>query len=796
MALRHIRRSKLHSAINVIGLSTGMAFTLLIAAYCWSEWRVNRQLRNAGRQYILTTTWKDPNMGYPMATVGPLAKALKENYPALVANYYRFDGVITTVSNADEHFREDVQIGDSTLFSMYGFSLLSGDARTALSAPFSVVITADKAIKYFGRTDVVGQNLTIENFSGGKRQFRITGVLPEPKRNSVTWLNEANNNRILLSTADLAWFGRNMDWSNNHIVDYVELQEGVRPEALAEPIKHLAGLNAPPEIAANMQVIPVALTAYYLTSEGGTVQKMIYTLSFIAVFILVMAIVNFVNLSVGRSTSRLKEIGIRKVLGSLRRELIVQFLTESVLLAAIATVFALVLYIAFAPLLSGMLDRKIPSLTALPVIAWPFIGGFALLTGLLAGLYPAFLLSSLASVDSLKGKTGAAGDNILLRKGLVSFQFATAAIALIGAIIISQQINLFFSDRLGYDKEYIVSAQLPRDWSLRGVRRMEQVRKEFTALPGIKEVTLSFEIPDGANGGSRAMWPLGGDSAHAVASQALMTDEYYADTYRIPLVAGVFYNAPGQSAAQDSMRIVLNETAVRALGWKRPQDAVGQPLRLAYQSVPFTISGVVKDFHFDRMGTAIQPQLFQHVDMSQAYRYFSFKLRPGNIGVTMEQLRSRWAKLLPGAAFEYKFMDETLDLVYGDELRLKKAASTATVLALIIVLLGVTGLLSLSLQKRTKEIAIRKVIGASVPGIIRLFLREYLPLLLLAGLVATPLAWLIMNRWLSDYATRIAITPWPFITAVFSLCVIMVALIVGGTIRTAIANPVKSLKSE
>ncbi|HEY4286043.1 MAG TPA: FtsX-like permease family protein [Puia sp.] len=796
IALRHIGRSRLHSTINVIGLSTGISFTLLIAAYCWSELSVNRQLKNADRQYILTTTWKDPNMGYPVATVGQLAKALKERYPGLVADYYRFDGVISTVSNGDKHFREDIQMGDSTLLTMYGFSLLQGDQRTALNQPFTVVITKDKAIKYFGRTDVLGRNLTIENFSGGKQDFRITGVLPEPSRNSVTWLNEANNNRVFVPVANLAYFGRNMDWANNHIVNYIELQKGVKPESLTQPIKRLVRANAPPVIADNMQVSLVPLSTYYLTLQGGTVEKMLYTLSFAALLILLMAIINFVNLSVSRSTARMKEIGIRKVLGSLRRQLIAQFLTESILLAVVATVFSLVLYILLRPLFSGMLDRTIPSLTDLPPFAWPVMVVFALLTGLLAGLYPALRLSALASVEALKGKAGLAGDSILLRKGLVSFQFATATIALVGAIIISQQISLFFSDRLGYDKDYIVSAQLPRDWSLQGVRRMERIRSEFATMPGVKEAALSFEIPDGGNGGSRSMWPEGGDSARAVASQTLMTDEHYADTYRIPLVAGVFYNAPGQSSANDSLRVVLNETAVKALGWKTPQAAIGQRLHLAYAPLPFTISGVVKDFHFDGMGSVIQPELFMHVDMTWTYRYLSFKLRPGNIGTTMEQLRSQWASLLPAAAFEYKFMDETLENVYRDELRLKKAASMATILALIIVLLGVVGLLSQSVQKRAKEIAIRKVMGSSVPGIIRLFLGEYLPLLLIAGLVATPLAWLIMNHWLDDYATRITITVWPFVAAILGLGIIMGVLVVLQTVRAALANPVKSLKAE
>jgi putative ABC transport system permease protein len=793
-SVRNIARSRFHAGLNILSLATGIAFTLLIAAYIWGEWRVNRQLNHADRQYILTTTWKDPNMGYPITTCGPLGKSLKENYPALVANYYRFDGITSNISSGDKHFRENIQLGDSTLLSMYGFPLLQGDPRTALLDPFTVVITADEALKYFGKTNAVGRNLTIENFSGTRQEFRITGVLPTPSRNSVTWLNEANNNRIFVPSANLAWFGRNMGWGNPYVVNYIELQKGVNPEALKEPIAHLVKINAGPIVAANMSVSVVPLQSFYLQ---GAVQKMLYTLFFIAFFILLMAIINFVNLSVSRSTARMKEIGIRKVLGGLRSQLIGQFLTESILLSLMATGLALLLYPLFAPLLSGMLGKEVPGLMTLPAQAWIIMPLLALIVGCIAGLYPAFVLSSLPSVDSLKGRKSAVKENVFLRKGLVGFQFATATIVIIGAVIISQQINLFFSDQLGYSKEFMVSSQLPRDWTVQGVRHMEAVRKELSDLPVVKEATLSFEIPDGNNGNSIGAYREGGDSSRAIVSKMLITDQHYAATYQIPLAAGVFFNREGESPTQDSFRVVINETAAKGLGWKDPREAVGQRMKLiGIQGVFFTVSGVTKDFHFSGMGSPIDPNLFVYVGTFNSYRYLSFKLRPGNIGTAMADLRHKWATLLSGAPFEYKFMDETLQSVYQDELRLKKAASASTGLALIIVLLGVIGMLSHSVQKRTKEIAIRKVIGSSVPGIIRLFLREYLPLLLAAGLIASAPAYWLMHRWLNDYATRITITPWPFIGAIGCLGGVMALLIVSQTIRAALANPVKSLKVE
>ena len=796
LAIRHLNRGRLFSIINVISLSTGVTLTLLIAAYCWSEWQVNRQLTHADRQFILNDTWKMPGIGPAITSLGPLARALKDNYPSLVANYYRNDAITSNVSYEDKHFREGFQVGDSTLLTMYGFPLLYGDARTALNQPFSVVITEEIAIKYFGRTDVVGQDLTIGNFSGSKKNFRITAVMKEPLRNSITWLMDGNHNHFFVPASNLSFFGRNMDWPNINIVSYIELREGVKPEALAGPIRQLVQKNAPPGLAANLRVDVLPLSSYYYSGMGGTVKKMVYTLSFIALFILLMAIINFINLSVRQSTARMREIGIRKVLGSLRWQLIIQFMMESILLSILATALSLLLYMLLAPVISGMLGKVIPSLTTLPSIAWVFIPLFAVVTGGAAGLYPALKLSSLASVDSLKGKAVTAGNHILLRKGLVGFQFATAMIVLVGAIIISQQIGLFFSDRLGYDKEYIVAAQLPRDWSPKGVQHMETLRNEFAAMPNVEDVTLSYEIPNGNNGGSRGIFREGNDSTKAIVASMLVTDASYANTYRIPMAEGVFFHGREESDVQDSMRVVINETGVKALGWKNADEAVGQRIRLLGDPRFYTISGIVKDFHFAGMGIAIDPEVFVHVSRGINYRYFSFKLKPGGIGASMAALQRKWSVLLPGAAFEYKFMDETLQAVYTNELRLRKAANSATVLALVIVLLGIVGLLALSIQKRTKEIAIRKVIGASVPGIIQLFLREYLPLLGVAGLVAMPVAYLLMHRWLEGYVTRVSITPLPFVVAILSLGAVTGILIVIQTVRAALANPVTGLREE
>jgi ABC-type antimicrobial peptide transport system permease subunit len=789
-AVRHISRDRFFAGLNIIGLSIGVAFFLLVGAFAWSEWRVNRDLRHAGRQYFLESEWKN-GLGPAITTLGQLAPALKANYPSLVANYFRWDGIECNISLGDSHFREAVAVADSTMLDMYGFRLLAGDPHTAMNDPFTIVITASKALKFFGRTDVVGRSLVVANNNGDQRPFRITGVMEEPPRNSVTRLIDAADNHVFIPVISQSFFGRNMVWQNIYTPSYVELQPGVQPEQLTEPIRHLIQVNTP-QFAPGLRVVPKPLTDYYLASE----KKIVTTLFYISTFILLMAVINFINLAVGRSASRMKEIGVRKVLGGMRRQLIGQFLTESILLAVLSTGLALFIYSACLRFFSNMTGKELPGLPALPVQIWVLLPIFALVLGGLAGLYPALILSSLSSVDSMKGKSGSIREHTLLRKGLVGFQFGIAIIALVAVAIISQQVRLFFSDKLGYSKDYVISAQVPRDWSLLGVEHIESVRNVFASMPGVKEAALSYEIPNGNNGSSIGLYTEGGDSTRAVITKQFVADEHYASVYQIPLAAGVFFNKTIQYNGDDSMRVVINESAAQALGFKQPGAAIGRRVKVVNFLQAFTISGVVKDFHFDDMGAPVTPEIFMHPALANVYRFMSFKLKPGNVSVTLADLEQQWHKLLPVAPFDFQFMDETLSTIYTAELRLEKAADIATVLSLVIVIMGVIGLVSLSVQKRTKEIAIRKVIGASVPGIVRLFMREYLLLLLAAGVIASPLAWWLLQRWLDDYSTRITITVIPFAVVLLSLTLLMALLIVGQTVRAALSNPVKSLKTE
>jgi ABC-type antimicrobial peptide transport system permease subunit len=793
IAWRNITKNPFYSGVNIVGLAGGITFTMLVSAYVWNEARVNTGLKNAGDQYILQSKWKNPDQGQALTTLGPLAKALHDNYPALVANYYRYDGITSNVSTGDKSFREGLQVCDSTMLDMYGFRLLQGNPQTAFDGPFSVVITADKAVKYFGKTDVLGQTLTIENFSGSKHDFMVTGVLAKFPRNSITNLVDDYPNDIYISSANLGFFGRNMDWNNSSIAGYVQLQKGVKPKDLEKPLKYLIAQNTGQQTSANLTAYLVPLKEYYLASNNGLIKKMLYALSAIALFILSMAVINFINMSVSRSSARMREIGIRKVLGGLKRQLIVQFLAESILLVSLATLLAIAGYLLTRDLFGSILGKEIPSIGQFPLYFMAFPLLLILVTGIIAGIYPAFVLSSLKSVESLKGKLSSVKENVLLRKSLAAFQFGTAILVFSGAIVISQQINFFFSGDLGYNKDYIISAQVPRDWSPAGVSRMEAIRSQFASLPQVSSTTLSFEVPDGNNSGNFSVYKAGADSATAIVSQLLMTDEYYASAYGIPMAAGVFYSRPG--AYKDSSLVVINEAQAKALAWS-PTDAVGQQLRIIGGGPVLTVAGVTKDFHFGSMQKAIQPVVFLHVGVTNTFRFLSFKVRPGNMDNTLAALQHKWSALMPGIPFEYKFMDDTLKKLYKTEIQLKQASYAATILSFLIVLLGVTGMVSLSIQKRTKEIGIRKVLGSPVAGIILLFMKEFLSVIVIAVVAACPVAWFVMHGWLNDYTYRISLTAKPFLLSVAALALITAILITTQTIRSAFASPVKNLRVE
>ncbi|MBZ4191481.1 ABC transporter permease [Niabella beijingensis] len=794
IAWRNIRKQVLYSSVNIIGLFAGILFFFLIGAYVWSEFRVNRELKNAGNQYILTSLWKNPDMGTDLATIGPLAKRLKEDYPRLVRNYYRFDGITAVVAKGDKKLKQDVQLGDSGFLTMYGFKLLGGNAATALEQPFSVVITKKIAFTYFNSTDVIGQTLAIRSFSGDIHDFKITAVLDELPENTVTQLTSASPSQVFVPVANYDYFGRtDLDsWQNIYIASYIELQNGVKAADLKAPIEQLLKQNTTETVQQYLRVAPVPLTKYHLSRNNGLIQRTVYTLSLVGLFILIMAVINFVNVSISNAGTRIREIGVRKVIGGRRRQLVFQFLSESVILVALAVLLALAAYPVTKGVFADVVGKPLPSLFSFPpyFVVFPLL--LILVIGVLSGLYPALRLSSINMINAMKGTLKSVGEHVLLRKGLVTFQFAVALLVLVAAFVITRQVMHFFSRSLGYNKEFMVSAQVPRDWSKPGVDKMISIRDQFAALPEVTAVSLSYEIPNGNNGGQAPVYKMGTDTASALPFQVLSSDEKYLNTYGIALKEGRSF----EGYRRDSGQVILNETGARVLGYQSVADAVGKKIQIPGDPTLFTVKGVAGDFHFGSMLGKIPPILIFNINFNPTYRFLSFRLKPGNVQASLDALQKKWSSLIPETAFEYRFMDDDLQIMYAKELQLKKAAYVAGILALVIVLLGIFSLVSLSIQKRIKEIGVRKVLGASASSIVRLLAREFVVVLLIAVLVAVPLGYWLMSRWLQNYAYHIKIAPEIFVVAFFCIAFVTFLLIAAQAAKAAFANPVKALRSE
>lgn len=798
IAWRNLLRHKFYAALNILGLAVGITFALLIGTYVWGEFQVNRTLRNADRQCLLQSRWTEKSQGMPITTFAPLGPALRAAYPHLVANVYRFYGISATVSKGDRHFRESIQIGDSTLLTQYGFKFRQGDPRSALTGPNSVVITARKARQFFGTTDVINQSLRIETTGAGQQAFTVTGVLEPIVDNSVSHLL-SDPNEIFLPVSSARYFGGETNvfsWQNPYIVTFVELKPGAIPQDLTRPLARLIALHTPPATAQNVTAYATPLLDYYRQSNDGLVQRMMTTLTAVASFILLMAMVNFVNLAISRSSGRLREIGVRKALGGLRGQLAAQFLTEAFVLTAVATVLSVGLYALFRPLFADVVGRSVPALAYLPVqIGW-LLGGLTLIVGGLAGGYPALYLSAYSSVDSLRGREKSVQEGRLFRRTLVTVQFTLAVFVFVGAVFVSRQITYFFTADLGFRKEALLTlSSLPRNWSKEGVARMALARNQFARLPGIESVSLSYEIPNGNVGsGGSLVYRQGSDSTQAISAATMTTDEHYARTYGLALLAGRYFHE--ERASYDSTSLVLNQAAVQALGFPTPAAAVGQWVR--FQGVPglFRVQGVIRNFHTGTFHQPIRPLVIGQVQLASIYRFLSVRLTRGQSRQTLAGIEQTWHALFPDAPFDYAFIDQTLEKLYRTELQLEKAGYVATGLALLIVLLGVVGLLSLSVARRTKEVGIRKVLGASVPHIVRLFLTEYLWVMVFANLIAWPLAYWVIADWLSDYAYHTPISLLPFLQTGLSLAALTSVVITLLVIKAARLNPVTAIRTE
>ncbi|MCH8959901.1 MAG: ABC transporter permease, partial [Bacteroidetes bacterium] len=735
ISLRNLQKHKGYAFINIFGLAIGLACCLLIVLFVRDELSYDRFHEKADRTYRIVRQERDlaPSVT-PSALLGP---ALMETYPEvehatrLIRSWFA-----PLVSRDEDGFYEDrIFFTDAEFFNVFDFRLVRGDPDTVLSEPFSILLTETMARKYFGDEDPLGQTLTLN----ASHVFTVTGLLENPPRTthftfdflaSIESLPEVTGRANMLET-----------WGLGSFPTYVVLPEGYDPAALDEK---LAGF-APPQFQVRYFLQPLTeihlASAYRGEIEPNSDVRYVWMLSGIALIILLLACINYTNLATARFTRRAREVGIRKVVGAHRRQLIAQFLGESVLLSMMALLVALAL-----PWFNDFAGK---ALSLDFVRHWwyvPAAFGLAVVVGVLAGSYPAFLLSAFRPAQVLKGtlRVGRWRLTLALRRSLVVFQFALSIGIIAGTVVALQQIHYMRSQSLGFDQEQILV--LPFNWEQAVQDRYETLKTELLQHTAVRHVTASGDVP-GRMFTSMAYWIEGMPEGEWSGINALIVDPDFAETYGLDVVAGRDFSP--DLAANLGETFILNEAAVAEMGLT-PDEVIGKPFRMNSTG---PVVGVMKDFHFEGLQKSLEPLVM--TVWPSWFGYVSLRLDAADLPETLAYVERTWQSLMPTIPFEYFFLNDDFKRQYRAEERFGQVFVVFAVLAIFISCLGLFGLAAFTAEQRTKEIGVRKVLGASAPDIVLLLNRDVTRLVALAAVLATPVVYLAMQRWLETFAYRI-----------------------------------------
>lgn len=798
VALRNIWRSKGFSAITIFGLAIGMATCLLITLFVTDELSYDRFNEKADRIFRLDADFLvNGNAFHERYSPSQLGPVLVQDFPQ-VENYVRFfqQGKILVRKGTSTLVEQNASFADSSLFDVFTLPLVAGDPKTALTQPHTMVISERMARKYFGSTDVLGKTL----FTDNTNTYQISGVMKDVPDQSHLHFDFV---RAMSELED----SRNTQWMADNYTTYVLLRQGTTAAQLSDYLrasalkymetslqKMIGSTIAEAEKAGgHFRYTPIALPDIHLKSPqanevepSGNIQY-VYIFIAVAIIILLIACVNFMNLSTARSAGRSKEVGVRKVLGSQRSSLVFQFLTESVLTSFFALILAFAIAILLLPFLNQLSDKHITLKMAYLYWLLPFLVVTATVIGLLAGSYPAFFLSAFDPMKVLKGKLTTGFKGSWLRNSLVVFQFSAAILLIVGTLVINNQLNYIRHKKLGYNKEQMLV--LGNTASLG--THAKSFRDEVLTIPGVTAGTMTASVP------TEIAMNTSIYSKDAARSNGQVTglNEWYIDADYIPTMG--MQMAMGRNFSpqmpSDTNGLLMNETAARLLGIT---DLENKYLYASNEGMlPLKVVGVVKDFNTGSLRKKIPPIIFR---LGEYHRYMVFKVGTGNLQGTIAQIKHRFDAQdgMTGQPFVYSFMDDDFNRLYQAEERTGRIFISFAVLAVLIASLGVLGLITYAAEQRTREIGIRKVLGASVVGIVTMLSKDFLKLVFVAILVASPLAWWMMNRWLQDFAYRVQIS-WTVFLAAAGIAILITMLTVSyRAIRAALANPVHSLKAE
>jgi len=776
--LRNIKKHKGYSFINITGLAIGMACCLLISSWVLDELNYDRFHENADHIYrIEENQYYSQGEYHVNLTPYPIAPALKEKIPGIRdATRYVWVGGGLYRHGENSFFEYDVRAVDPSFFEIFTFPLVKGDKEKVFDSPYSLVLSEEMAEKYFGQADPLGKVITVNN----KHEFTVTGVMKNIPHNSFLQFDMAVP-YAFLEKIDAT----NDHWGSNSIQTFVQLEEIVTDVQVNEKIKDFIRTRVK-ESRTDLVLFPytkIHLHGYFGFERNPGAIQYVYIFSVIALFVLLIACINFMNLSTARSATRAKEVGMRKVVGAMKSHLIRQFYGESIMFSIIALVLAGIIVTLMLPAFSTFTAKDLSwTVSGVEAILIGLLG-ITLFTGLVAGSYPALFLSAFQPVKVLRGslKSGAASSRF--RKILVIVQFSLSVLLIIGTIVVYRQLNFMQEKRLGWDREHLVYVPLGRDIK----KSYDVLKNELTKDSHVLSVTATSQLPSNIGSNSSGVDWDGKDPELTVLVGQNAVDFDFVETLRIEMAEGRSFSR--EYANDNGKTFIVNEEVAKIMG---KDSVVGE--RFNFWGIEGTIIGVMKNFHFKPIRDKIEPLALRV--LTQWTNYMLIRISPGNVSESLKSIENIWNKVIPGFPFDSYFMDENFDRMYRAEEKIGVLMQYFAILAVFIACLGLFGLASFTAEQRTKEIGIRKILGASVSNITVLLCREFLMLVVLANMIAWPASYFVMKKWLQGYAYRTSLEAFFFLAALgvaFGVAILSVSF---QAIRAATSNPADSLRYE
>jgi putative ABC transport system permease protein len=793
---RNFAANKTYSLLNIIGLSAGLTCFAFIFLWVADEISYDKFNDNYSRIVRLVSKTKtETGVAESAVSSAPMAQALKHDYPEVENTVrLRMREDIVTYKN-QQVLQPGILLTDPSFFQVFSYHMSRGNEATALSEPFSIVLTESTAKKYFGKKDPIGETLLINMYdsSGYGALYKITGIMPDPPKNAHFTFNMLASFKTV-ETADpdvLTTDG----WGDASFYTYLLLRQGVDHKAFSTKIsqfyaKYVGDMYPVWRNIYSYRLQPLGdihlrSNLQYEIAATGSMTK-VYIFSIIGVFILLLAGINYTNLATARATARAKEVGIKKVVGAGKSQLIFQYLSESVFTALIALMISLLLSLLLQ-LWFYQLTGKTLSLFSSPFLLC-FLAIITFFMGILAGIYPAIILSGFKPAGILKGAFKSSEKGVLLRKTLIVSQFTITIILITGITIIYSQMSFIKQKDLGYNKDALLFLRVNGNTDvINGYNAFKNELETSSLVSGV--ATSNSMIVGGlSSGGSETVDAKG--NPLQVNTSRLRVDKDYIDVYGLKLLAGQNFSL---RASEDSIRqVILNQMAVKKFGWTTNESAIGKPFKMGGQKG--IVIGVVNNFHFNSLEQAIEPLAIYPVD--PRFSRITLKVDIGKANQALAFIKDTWKKLFPSALFDYDFVSQELKQQYLAEEKFSKIFLYFSVLSLLIASLGLYGLISFTIFQKTKEIGIRKVLGASANRIAAMLSGSFLKLIILASFIAMPIAWYAMNQWLHGFAYRINLSWWMFGVAAMLVLFVALATIGFRAIKAAVANPVKSLRTE